>query len=177
MKKSFPSIALIGYMGSGKSSVGQRLAQLLSLDWVDLDREVEKQWGESIAELVERHGEVKFRRMEAETLEKIVTRGTMVLSTGGGTPCYGANLSLLLQNTRVVFLQWSVPSLVRHVQQGKAHRPLLSEVPEEKLPDFIGPHLLERNAFYQEAHDTEVCREGDTPEAIALRIAQKMKEN
>lgn len=176
MKKSFPSIALIGYMGSGKSSVGQHLAQLLSLEWVDLDREVEKLWGGSIAELVERYGEVRFRKMEAETLLKIVTRDSIVLSTGGGTPCYGVNLSLLLQNTRVVYLQWSVSSLVRHVQQEKAHRPLLSDVPEERLSDFIGPHLLERNAFYQKAHVTEACREGDTPEAIALRIAQKIRE-
>jgi shikimate kinase len=148
-------IILLGYMGSGKSTIGQTLANELNLSFVDLDHAIEKEIGMSIRDFFEASGELKFRRLENDVLKKVILENrSMILSTGGGTPCYGNNLELMKSalNTKVFYLKASIKTLSERLVSEKATRPLIQAIGEEDLPEFIGKHLFERSNFYLQAH-------------------------
>ena len=146
-------IVLLGYMGSGKSTIGRRLAKSLNMPFIDLDHYLEEAIGLSIPQIFEQHGELYFRRKEHELLKELLAKETdFVLSLGGGTPCYAGNMDLVLQHTQNVFyLDVSIDELVRRLTRGKQHRPMISHLPDEELPEFIGKHLFERRPFYSQA--------------------------
>ena len=142
-------------MGSGKSTIGQTLANELNLSFVDLDHAIEKEIGMSIRDFFEASGELKFRRLENDVLKKVILENSsMILSTGGGTPCYGNNLELMKSalNTKVFYLKASIKTLSERLVSEKATRPLIQAIGEEDLPEFIGKHLFERSNFYLQAH-------------------------
>jgi shikimate kinase len=148
-------IILLGYMGSGKSTIGQTLANELNLSFVDLDHAIEKEIGMSIRDFFEASGELKFRRLENDVLKKVILENSsMILSTGGGTPCYGNNLELMKSTlkTKVFYLKASIKTLSERLASEKATRPLIQAIGEEDLPEFIGKHLFERSNFYLQAH-------------------------
>jgi len=142
-------------MGSGKSTIGQTLANELNLSFVDLDHAIEKEIGMSIRDFFEASGELKFRRLENDVLKKVILENSsMILSTGGGTPCYGNNLEFMKSalNTKVFYLKASIKTLSERLVSEKATRPLIQAIGEEDLPEFIGKHLFERSNFYLQAH-------------------------
>ena len=148
-------IILLGYMGSGKSTIGQTLANELNLSFVDLDHAIEKEIGMSIRDFFEASGELKFRRLENDVLKKVILENSsMILSTGGGTPCYGNNLEFMKSalNTKVFYLKASIKTLSERLVSEKNTRPLIQAIGEEDLPEFIGKHLFERSNFYLQAH-------------------------
>jgi len=148
-------IILLGYMGSGKSTIGQTLANELNLSFVDLDHAIEKEIGMSIRDFFEASGELKFRRLENDVLKKVILENSsMILSTGGGTPCYGNNLELMKSalKTKVFYLKASIKTLSERLVSEKDTRPLIQAIGEEDLPEFIGKHLFERSNFYLQAH-------------------------
>jgi shikimate kinase len=148
-------IILLGYMGSGKSTIGQTLANELNLSFVDLDHAIEKEIGMSIRDFFEATGELKFRRLENDVLKKVILENSsMILSTGGGTPCYGNNLELMKSalKTKVFYLKASIKTLSERLVSEKDMRPLIQAIGEEDLPEFIGKHLFERSNFYLQAH-------------------------
>ena len=148
-------IILLGYMGSGKSTIGQTLANELNLSFVDLDHAIEKEIGMSIRDFFEASGELKFRRLENDVLEKVILENrSMILSTGGGTPCYGNNLELMKSalKTKVFYLKASIKTLSERLVSEKDTRPLIQAIREEDLPEFISKHLFERSSFYLQAH-------------------------
>ena len=146
-------IILIGYMGSGKSTIGKSLANKLNLPFVDLDDTIEREIGVSISDFFEAYGELKFRRLEHQLLHKIITeKEQMILSTGGGTPCYGDNLMLMKSSSaKVFYLKASINTLAARLIDEKSTRPLIQSIGEQNLPEFIGKHLFERNIFYLQA--------------------------
>lgn len=148
-------IVLLGYMGSGKSVVGKQLAVTLDLPYVDLDKSIEEDQGKSINELFQSKGEIYFRKIENQLLHRIIDGpGRLILSTGGGTPCYGDNLPYMNSRPDVltVYLKTSIPTLVARLRPEKDHRPLISHLgSEDELMEFIGKHLFERNPFYNQA--------------------------
>jgi shikimate kinase len=146
-------IILIGYMGSGKSTIGKSLANKLNLPFVDLDDTIEREIGVSISDFFEAYGELKFRRLEHQLLHKIITeKEQMILSTGGGTPCYGDNLMLMKSSSaKVFYLKASINTLAARLIYEKSTRPLIRSIGEQNLPEFIGKHLFERNIFYLQA--------------------------
>ncbi|WP_088340790.1 shikimate kinase [Robiginitalea sediminis] len=152
-------IALVGYMGSGKSTVGQALAQQLGIPFVDFDRYIENRIEQTIPEIFQTRGELFFRRTEHELLKELLAEGAgMVLALGGGTPCYAGNMDLLLAHTpHVVYLQLSVGALTRRLQGEKQERPLIAHLPDAELPEFIGKHLFERAPFYGKAPITIIA--------------------
>lgn len=164
-------IVLLGYMGSGKSTIGKLLAKNRGLQFLDLDDCIEEGEGMGIPELFKSKGELYFRKREFHYLEEVLNeKDNFVLSTGGGTPCYGKNIETILEATEnVVYLKVSIPGLVARLSKEKSERPLIKDIPDEELPEFIGKHLFERNAFYNRAHRTVVC-DNKTPEEIALEI-------
>ena len=147
-------IILLGYMGSGKSTIGKALANELNLSFIDLDHTMEKQMGMTISDFFEASGELKFRRLENEVLGNVLAENDrMILSTGGGTPCYGNNLQLMKSapNAKVFYLKASIKTLTERLLSEKDTRPLIQSIGDEDLPEFIGKHLFERSNFYLQA--------------------------
>lgn len=145
-------IVLIGYMGSGKSSVGKKLAEVLEVPFVDLDAEIEKQEGISVQEIFAEKGEIYFRKSENTVLKNLLLKpGNFVLATGGGTPCYGDAMDFITTQKEVVsvYLKSSLEVLVARLIRGKENRPLLSHLETEAdLTDFVRKHLFERGFYY-----------------------------
>lgn len=145
-------IALVGYMGSGKTKHGKKLAQLLHWPFIDLDAAIEAHAGQRITELVETRGELYFRKLERQMLESaLMAKHPYVLSVGGGTPVYYNNMELLLDACTVIYLQGNVGALYQRLVNNRNHRPLIAHLPDEDLKEFIAKHLFERNPVYMQA--------------------------
>lgn len=144
-------IALIGYMGSGKTSISKQLSRETSLPLFDLDREIEKEEGATISHIIKAKGELYFRKLEREVLQQALHGEDAIISTGGGTPCYYDNMDQLNQHAETVYLQLSVPQLYERLEGEQRHRPLIAHLEKDELKDFIGKHLLERSSFYEKA--------------------------
>ncbi len=151
-------IVLLGYMASGKSYFGKKIADILEYEFVDLDEFIEKEENTTIKELFSSKGEIYFRKKEHDYLKKLVsTKTKTVISLGGGTPCYGNNMDLLLNNAKVqtFYLQVTIPNLVERVLSETDKRPLISHLKtKEELMEFIGKHLFERLGYYSQAEHT-----------------------
>jgi shikimate kinase len=143
---------LVGYMGSGKSTLGQQLATNWGCSFLDLDNAVEEAWGISIAQGVAQWGELKFRKLEHAVLQAALKDFQGVMALGGGTPLYYQHMDDLLQAGTVVWLDPPLKVLIQRLAQEKASRPLLAHLADADLPAFVGPHLLERRAVYVRAH-------------------------
>ena len=146
-------VILLGYMGSGKSTVGRLLGEQLGIPFLDLDAVIEQQEATTIPQIFSEKGEIHFRKLEHNILlDLLASPDSFILALGGGTPCYSGNMSAILQVTPAVFyLKMNIPSLVIRLIPEKANRPLISHVPDEELPEFIGKHLFERSPFYEQA--------------------------
>ncbi len=171
-------IVLLGYMGSGKTTVGKRLAAELKTPFLDLDDCIETGEKRSISEIFGERGELYFRKKEHFYLQEILSKETdFVLSTGGGTPCYANNMKALLDSTAtVVYLKVPIMQLANRLSKQKAQRPLIRHIPDEGLPEFIGKHLFERSGFYNQAEVTIDCG-NKGPEVITAEIIKAISEN
>jgi shikimate kinase len=170
-------IILMGYMGSGKSTIGLQLANILGFTFVDLDAYIEAKESSSIPELFKSKGEIYFRKKESSYLKELLnTNESSVIALGGGTPCYGINLQLILEtdNAKSVYLKLSIPSLVKRLELEKSKRPLISHLKtQEELTEFIGKHLFERSPYYSQANEIIIADEksvDDIVEAIILKL-------
>ena len=158
-------IALIGYMGSGKSTVGKGLAEAMGIPFMDLDAYIEEKLGKTIPEIFEEKGQIYFRKKEHELLREVLdTQKNLVLALGGGAPCYAGNMELLLSYTsRVFYLMLTLKQLAKRLQYESEKRPLIAHLKPAELPDFIGKHLFERVKFYDQApHHIAVGEKGVT---------------
>ena len=151
-------IVLIGYMGSGKSSVGKKLASVLKVPFKDIDLEIEKREGVGISDIFAKKGEIYFRKLENTVLKDLLsTQEDFVLATGGGTPCYGDSMAFILSQENVValYLKLGIENLTTRLYSEKNKRPLLSHLDsKEVLEDFVRKHLFERAYYYNQAHFT-----------------------
>ncbi|KAA5534237.1 shikimate kinase [Paenimyroides baculatum] len=140
-------IILVGYMGSGKTTVGKKLNQNLNIDFIDLDEFIEQKEGLKMAKIFKRKGEIYFRKQENIWLNQLLKENkSLIISLGGGTPCY-ANNHLRLQDENVIsfYLKASIETLVSRLKQN-SDRPLLENI--DDLNSFVGQHVLERSYFY-----------------------------
>ena len=149
---------LMGYMGSGKSTVGLYLSNHLKCSYIDLDNYIEEQEKGSISKIIHDKGVIYFRKREHEYLNTLLeSSGPLVLSLGGGTPCYHNNMNLIMESGQFtsIYLQSSVSFLTDRLFSQKSHRPLIAQIEEKsELAEFIGKHLLERSGFYHQADYT-----------------------
>ncbi len=163
-------ISLIGYMGSGKSHIAKLLSDRLGIKLIDIDKEISKKNKMTIAEMFQKKGEIFFRRQERALLEEIVaTEDSCILSLGGGTPAYYNNMELINQNSESIFLRTSVKNLTERLLKQKHKRPLIANISDQDLPEFIAKHLFERNIFYNKAKYT-VNTDDKTPEMIVEEL-------
>ncbi|GGE32999.1 MULTISPECIES: shikimate kinase [Sphingobacterium] len=145
-------VFLIGFMGSGKTTWGKKLANALQVPFVDLDHEIVEQIGMSIPEYFSKYGEEKFRELEREVLIAQQNKSG-IISTGGGTPCYFQNMDWLLDNGIVLYLKHSPKSLWNRLNQSDINkRPALKGMTGDHLLQFIESKLEERAPFYDRAH-------------------------
>lgn len=168
-------IVLVGYMGSGKTTVGKFLANELNFNFIDLDSYIEQSESMTISKLFKSKGELYFRKKEHEYLKEILTKqSNFVLSTGGGTPCYGDSMNTIIDKTKNNFyLKVSLPSLVQRLSSEKLERPLIKNIPNEGLAEFIGKHLFERSYYYSQSNHTINC-DTKTPKTIVEEIINKL---
>ncbi len=145
-------IFLVGFMGSGKTTWGKKIANALQLPFVDLDHEIVENIGMSIPEYFKAHGEDNFRKLEQEYLQKQSGR-IAVISTGGGTPCFFDNMDWINKNGLSLYLYHTSKSLWWRLSQSDVNkRPVLKGLSGEELFDFIDSKLKEREPYYNQAH-------------------------
>jgi len=166
-------IVLVGYMGSGKTTLGKLLAKELKISFLDLDEIIEEGLGDSISNIFKGRGEIFFRKKEHEYLNMVLSKkDNFILSTGGGTPCYSKNMETMLALAdHVFYLKVSIPGLVKRLIMEKEHRPLIKNINDRDLQEFIGKHLFERNNFYLKANHIIECDDKD-PEFLVAEIRQ-----
>ena len=165
----------MGYLGSGKTLVSKELSILNNLKIFDLDTEISKQNNRSITEIFKEKGEIFFRKTEKEVLEKILSsEKNIILSLGGGTPCYYNNIDSINEKTISVFLKTNVKTLAQRLSSEKDKRPLIQNISNEDLPEFIAKHLFERNPFYNQAKIT-INTDNLSTKEIAEEILTQIK--
>ncbi|MEN8704390.1 MAG: shikimate kinase [Polaribacter sp.] len=149
-------IVLLGYMASGKSSIGKRIAKSLNISFIDLDDFIIDKENQSIADIFSTKGEIYFRKIEHLYLKEILeNKKNVILSLGGGTPCYANNMELIKNSKAIsIYLQGNVPTLAARLIKKKANRPLVASLSDEQIPEFVAKHLFERRAFYELAEMT-----------------------
>ncbi len=147
-------VYIIGFMGSGKSTAGKKLAALLGWSFIDLDRKIEEVAGKTIPQIFAEDGEEEFRKLETKVLQNHVSEVNTIIATGGGTPCHGNNMGIMLANGITVYLRMSPEQLTSRLLESTGQRPLLKNIPDEKLNDFISKKLLSREKWYRKANIT-----------------------
>lgn len=163
-------IALAGYMGSGKSHISKLLSEKLNFKLIDLDKEISKKNNLTVAEIFNNKGELYFRKQERELLEVILANEeNAILSLGGGTPAYYNNMDVINQNSISFYLRANVNTLVERLSRQKSKRPLIANISDADLPEFIAKHLFERNIFYNKSQFT-ISTDDKTPEDITTEI-------
>ncbi|MFN8239230.1 MAG: shikimate kinase [Bacteroidales bacterium] len=145
-------IYITGFMGSGKSTAGKKLANSLGWSFLDLDTLVEKEEGESISRIFSIRGEGYFRKRESEILESLKDKPDCVIAVGGGTPCQGKNMDYMLSDGLVIYLKMTPGQLKSRLEKETAHRPLLEGLAGQELLDHITKLLSKREAFYNMAN-------------------------
>lgn len=164
---------LIGFMGTGKTTIGQALAEQLGADLYDTDFEIAQAQGRPIAELFAEHGEAWFRRLEHEMLADLSTRGHAVITTGGGAVLSEANRNLMKQSGDVVALTASADEIVRRVGQDE-NRPLLQS--DTGLRARVEELLAARKGLYDFANLT-VDTTGRSIQSITAEIIQNLSSS
>lgn len=144
-------IILIGYMGAGKTTVGKALAKDLGLMFYDLDWYIESRMRKTVAQIFAERGEEGFRQIERNMLHEVAEFEDVIISCGGGTPCFFDNIEYMNQQGDTVYLQASPEVLAAHLKMGKGVRPLIAGKSEEELNRFIVESLEKREPFYTKA--------------------------
>ena len=144
----------IGYMGAGKTTIGKALAKALGVTFYDLDWYIETRMRRTVKQIFDSEGEEGFRRIEHNMLHEVAEFENVVLSCGGGTPCFFDNIDYMNGQGPVVYLKASPEVLYEHLKMGKSVRPLLLNKTPEQVREFIEEQLAYREQFYSKAHYT-----------------------
>lgn len=149
-------IFLIGFMGSGKTTIGRMLAGKLGYEFIDLDKWIESAEGRTIPEIFTdpaRDGEAYFRELEHKYLQDLMIRwNDAVISTGGGTPCFNDNMELMNADGVTIYLKLTPAMLTDRLKAAKTPRPLIAGKTEEELLDYITCTLAQREPYYSKAN-------------------------
>ena len=168
-------IVLIGFMGSGKSHIGKLLSSSLNLPFFDLDEEIVKVANAPISKIFEEKGEHYFRKLEQKMVLKYLNfKEPIILSTGGGTPCFFDNMDHILQNSFSFYLKVSRKNIFNRIH-GDTNRPLVASKTKSELKQFIEVSLKAREDYYLKAN--QIIRAFDRPESIVKRMVRYLDKN
>ncbi|MBR1448901.1 MAG: shikimate kinase [Prevotella sp.] len=168
-------IILIGYMGAGKTTVGKALSKELGIPFYDLDWYIESRRRKTVAQLFAEQGEEAFRKIEYNMLHEVAEFEDVIISCGGGTPCFFDNIDYMNQQGQVIYLKATPEVLYRHLLMGKTERPLLKGKTPDELIAFIHEQLERREPFYSKAQYTLDVSLMDNYEKIKITI-EKIRE-
>ena len=167
------NIALIGFMCTGKTAVGAKLAAQLNMRFVDTDALIEQKAGKSISEIFKEPGEIAFREMEIAAVKEIAGGQNQVIACGGGVPLNWINIERLQGNSRIVLLTASLRLIIRR-SAGNNNRPLLN-IPGESVQ--VSNLLKFRKPFYIRAADFAINTSGVTVNLVAAQIIERLRKN
>ena len=168
-------IILIGYMGAGKTTIGKALSKELGIIFYDLDWYIESRMRKTVSEIFAERGEEGFRKIEYNMLHEVAEFEDVIISCGGGTPCFFDNMDYLNQQGQVVYLKAEPEVLYKHLLMAKVERPLLKGKSKEELLKFIKEQLEKREPFYTKAHYTLDVSLMDNYDKIKISV-EKIKE-
>lgn len=170
------NIYLIGFMGSGKSTAGKRVATLLRWRFVDIDRLVEQKEGMKVPEIFSARGEEYFRSAESAALRQVSAKTRTVVACGGGTPCSAENLQVMKSTGLTVYLKLSVENLVSRLKRHNNDRPLLSNTDPGEFTGKVSSLLGARSQWYEQADlviDAAVTKEEEMTSLIAETVRSR----
>lgn len=144
-------IIIIGYMGSGKTTVGHALSQELGLPFYDLDWYIETRMHRTVKQIFDEKGEEGFRKIEHNLLHEVAEFEDVIISCGGGTPCFFDNIDYINRQGETVYLKCTTDVLYKHLKMGKTVRPLLLNKTPDEVRTFIEAQLKQREPFYAKA--------------------------
>lgn len=160
-------------MGSGKSTVGKKLAAKIGYEFIDLDKFIESEYQQTIPQIFASKGEKEFRAMEHNTLKKVIEKSNLVVACGGGTPCYYNNMELMNNNGTTVYLKMSVDALVSRLSNAKDKRPLIENKTPDELHAFVTRQLEKREDTYHLAQYIVKGKDLDIDE-LALFVKEQI---
>ena len=161
-------IFLIGYMGSGKTTIGKLLAAKLNYSFVDMDHFIEEKQFKSVSQIFAEMGEGEFRLLEKKCLHEVAEFENVIISTGGGAPCFFDNMDFMKKHGLTVYLKLTPTQLKNRLESSKANsRPLLANKKGEELLQFIVDGLSKREPYYLQA---EVQIQNDSIDNIVDQI-------
>lgn len=144
-------VIIIGYMGSGKTTVGHALSQELGLPFYDLDWYIETRMHRTVKQIFDEKGEEGFRKIEHNLLHEVAEFEDVIISCGGGTPCFFDNIDYINRQGETVYLKCTTDVLYKHLKMGKTVRPLLLNKTPDEVKTFIEAQLKQREPFYAKA--------------------------
>ena len=165
----------IGYMGAGKTTVGRALAAELGIEFYDLDWYIESRMRKTVKQLFDEVGEEGFRKIEHNMLHEVAEFENVVISCGGGTPCFFDNMAYMNQQGDTVYLKASPEILYKHLKMGKSVRPLLLNKTPEEVQVFITEQLANREPYYSRAKYTVNVNLMDNHDKIRMSV-EKVKQ-
>ena len=165
-------VILIGYMGSGKTTVGKALSKETGMMFYDLDWYIESRMHKTVSQIFAEKGEEGFRKIEYNMLHEVAEFEDVIISCGGGTPCFFDNMDYLNQQGEVVYLKASPETLYKHLLMAKIERPLLKGKSADELIAYITEHLKQREPFYDKARHMLDVNVLDDYDKIKLSVQQ-----
>lgn len=169
-------IIIIGYMGSGKTTVGHALSRETGLPFYDLDWYIETRMHTTVKNIFDEKGEEGFRRIEHNMLHEVAEFENVIISCGGGTPCFFDNMDYINQQGDTVYLKCTPDTLYKHLSMGKTVRPLLLNKTPDEVRAFIDQQLKEREAYYNKAKHVIDVTLMDNREKIKITVDAIKKE-
>ena len=170
-------IILIGYMGAGKTTIGRALAKELDVPFYDLDWYIESRRHKTVAQIFAEEGEEAFRRIEHNMLHEVAEFEDVVISCGGGTPCFFDNMEYMNAQGQVVYLKAEPQVLIDHLRMGRTERPLLKGKSPEELEGFIKEQVRARESYYNQARyifDVSLMDNYDKIQATITKLRQML---
>ena len=174
-------IFLIGYMGSGKSTMGRSLSAYLNIDLIDLDHYIEARYHKSVRELFAERGEDAFRKIETNMLHEVGEFENVIIACGGGTPCYFDNMDYMNHKGITIYMKASHEALMRRLSlpKAKAKRPIIADKSNEELAIFITEAIEKRAPHYNRAmlhFDSSWLEDGAQVASSTEALAKLLKE-
>jgi len=168
-------IIIIGYMGAGKTTVGKALSKELGIPFYDLYWYIESRMRKTVAQLFAERGEENFRQIEYNMLHEVAEFEDVIISCGGGTPCFFDNIDYMNEQGETIYLKATPEVLYGHLKMGKTVRPLLLGKTEDELLSYIGQQLSVRENYYNKAKHVLDVSLLDNYEKIKITVKELRK--
>lgn len=146
------NVVLVGFPASGKTTIGRSLAPQLGLNFVDLDTAIEVKYHTTVPQLFKKYGELVFRKCEYETLSELLQQDNLLISTGGGAPCFKDAMALINKHSASVYLKLEENILIKRLRDSRKKRPLTDNLNTSELTQYVHQTLMERAPYYEQAH-------------------------